>query len=1513
MANLLATASNEVNLIPLWIMLGVYGAIILLIFINAIKFGLKHALIKYSIIAVTIALIVGGLVYLAIQLSAWEPLALIDLAIRWLPTVIFGLIVLVATLFGIWRGLRKSLILAIHAVCAGALCVAFFFILINVEEVDAGVLNFLNFFAGGDGALQRALGVNENLTTFKEVLAAYLPTLFGTDTDIGLILADNAAYIYTLVDMAFRVVIAVFSWLLYIGTVFILYIVYNLCYSQRKYKKNRIAEFVNGKTDRNYRTHRIGGGVVGLVRGVAVGLLSLSFLGSVFFIAAGGKGDGKLEDYDFGDDDINYYYQIYRSIEGYGSQGIFKILNAMSDAADTPYYLFAADLIFSGELNDEEMDFSDNIKLREEFANLTGFARDTMELFMRYGSEELNALVGGKVTDTAFDTVVQVMTRTGFKEEFNALIDAFDTQTYIINLSMSLVNSVVRNIDDVSFISVGEGERELIKLIFKKGFLTPNIPDERAIIDATGKTEAEGNDIRPYLTVKHLLNKNDAKTVLNVALSVLAGEETGDTLQLAKRIIPELEKLSILGTDKKSALNPVFGRMYCLFENLYLTAAGEDGLSYSEMSQDGVDWVGEINTLLEVSEDTLVLYKNVFEEGGEPLDKIRRLFDETDKNYSVNMEIYDKLCVFLTDSKVLGRALSTNFVYITLRDALNGVAEGIYLPRDLEFGNVYDSDGNVISYGETYQLFHGVKLLFGGENKDAFDDLLNLGDTADIEAVLNSLANILEIADENGNKLSSYLTESKILRSLISIELINAADAGNTLYVPNAAREKVKGEFVPLILKSELVQLLDNMQLLVDFVRPFQGNSTEWETEVDGFIERDDFYDLVKTNGIFEGTVAQTLNVHLGGELIVPAAIKDDIEGWITIDGKQGELINLIDALRVAEFKVSDILNKDGASFDYSDVVDSITRMDDGQLDIFFDSSVLHYTVSDYILSGDVTVGNDFVLVVPNLARQTLSNDTIDSLIKKNELISAFKQIDDLNILNDDEAVGDSGVDISSILVKLANNKTLTDGKIIPASIVASMVKNGEIADDLLAIPTDLKAQGSAAELRYYGDTNLWTDELPALIDALDELLGLQGKDENYEFDEAALNEEVKGILTTLNQLSDVDPRQTRLGVLYASVVFRNKMTEEIDGSLNSDLIEGEVIKYAKLDGYYTFDELQALADAAELLGISSFDNLDNAQNVNADNLSEVYKSVLAQGVISKKVKDTIADQDVNDVNLYDHPLAYKPEMPNLVYRECEIETLLKMNGISSGSINTKNVSGFVYNTETEETASYLLVASLTQKLLVNKWFIVPHTVFDKVNGIIQPYELMLALDSFDTLVEEGYIETDESGAVDFENIDEDAPVSIPRADLREQIFKSQIIRAKITYQLVDKAKTANQALVIDASSFVRIDDIREGDLGGERAMINKDALEKFAHALELISGEGAEFGLPDIDEASLKDLYDELDEIFESDIMKYRICEYLSTYLHETVTAINLNNGSSVKVHTAEPDEIRELINRFS
>lgn len=85
--------------------------------------GYRKALMFLAVTVpiVAVALITKYFVYLGFD----NPSEAVRLAIAWGPTVMFALVLFTSTLVGIRRGLRKSALLLLHAVCAGAFASAY--------------------------------------------------------------------------------------------------------------------------------------------------------------------------------------------------------------------------------------------------------------------------------------------------------------------------------------------------------------------------------------------------------------------------------------------------------------------------------------------------------------------------------------------------------------------------------------------------------------------------------------------------------------------------------------------------------------------------------------------------------------------------------------------------------------------------------------------------------------------------------------------------------------------------------------------------------------------------------------------------------------------------------------------------------------------------------------------------------------------------------------------------------------------------------------------------------------------------------------------------------------------------------------------------------------------------------------------------------------------------------------------------------------------------------------------
>ena len=1152
--------------------------------------------LKVGAVLIAVAAVISGAIVLAAfvySLISSDILQIIDSVIKWGPTVLFVIIILISTLVNAKRGLRKSLILLIQAVVACIICVIFFYVCVTSAEVDKLILGIVNQMLGGS-TLQSMLGVSENCSTIREIIAEWLPNVVGGD--IKILLAANPEYIVTLVDMVFRIVFSVITSILYLFLVFFFYLIYFFAYPERRYKKKIKRKLEKNQTDRPYKKHHAGGGAVGLVRGVTVGLLTLSFLGSGLYMVAGGLGQGALGDYDLDNDEYNFYYSIYRSVDSYGSQGIFKVLNSMTDSSDTPFYLFAADMVLSGNLDDEDNGIDgQTVKFREEIAAFTGFAKDAFNLLMKYGEEDMVDIINGRGGSDAFNKIVNIMTVPEFRTEFDMLLEEFKTPTYVINLGMSLINTVVDKMDDISFTaSIGEDNKELLKLLFKKDYLTDTIPDEAELKQQLeAGTISPGEISRPRLSVNHLLTKDDIRIALEIAFSFLAGEQdTNDPLGLVKSLLPEVRQLSIFQTKRSNELDPVLSRLYCYFGNKYLTAEGEEGITYSSVAGRNIKWLNELNTLFDVAGDALTLWGNIYRQGASPVDMLVSLFDKNDVNYEENSRCFDGIRSALERSGIIGTVMSSSFIKKMLTDALTAVSASIYIPKDIEYTSKVEPDGTVVVEGELHKLFSGFMLLTSAKDGEFLNEILSMasGGTVDLGSILSALSDALSSVDKDGKNLSYYLTESQLLRSLISAVMMDKG--ADIIYIPDVALEKLEnGESVNLIIKSELKSLFDHLAPLIELVEPIlNGDSSDYLSIIGEYLNSGELFELLEANRIVEGTVAKMLVKYITDNefIVVPAALSDNIDGWVTVNGKKGEMRKMLDAIQALELDFEGIA---GGDFNMQELFDSVLSLDEAAVDTMLSSQVLYYTLSKYIIDGTETGG--FKIIVPNGARvPTAPDEVIPYTVSNKELKTLFEIVAAFDIFGSEE------LDIASVLYKLVVNvDKLENSRIMSATIVYTIVSNDQIKNTVSLPETYIRA-GSEEALLDYNSSNPWSTELKKFINALDEILGI-GTGDEFVLDGESLQESLSVFLTQLNKSSRVNPEKTKLALCYDSVIIKSEITARLDDTLiGNNIVPEDVVKSIKYNGYYTEEEIQALANTLDIFGIDDLLGINGADMI---------------------------------------------------------------------------------------------------------------------------------------------------------------------------------------------------------------------------------------------------------------------------------------------------------------------------
>ena len=95
---------------------------------------------------------------------------LIKSLIIWGPTLLFLLVLGFYFLVGVLRGLRKSVILLIHATASMIVCIIIFFSIVNSENIDQTMVSLINYILNIFGtSVQNILGASEELTSVKDI------------------------------------------------------------------------------------------------------------------------------------------------------------------------------------------------------------------------------------------------------------------------------------------------------------------------------------------------------------------------------------------------------------------------------------------------------------------------------------------------------------------------------------------------------------------------------------------------------------------------------------------------------------------------------------------------------------------------------------------------------------------------------------------------------------------------------------------------------------------------------------------------------------------------------------------------------------------------------------------------------------------------------------------------------------------------------------------------------------------------------------------------------------------------------------------------------------------------------------------------------------------------------------------------------------------------------------------------------------------------------------------------
>lgn len=1191
-----------------------------------------------------------------------------------MPSILFALFVLVGFLRGLRRGFRKSLILLIQAIAAFVICLGVYLLLINNDTVDGLLLTGINSILGSPSGLQDALGVTGDFATLKQVLAQYISDMLA-GIGAGPVTAADSGYVMALVLLAYHIVFALLLSIVYKILQFIFYLVYLIFYSEGRYRRKKKEKEKEGGVP--YKKRKLAGAIVGLSRGLVAGLVCVSLIGGALSVVTGGYGEGKTEDYAFGEPNIDQAYTVYRSLDEYGTKGIIKILNTVRDSEDVPFYLYITDLIFSGRLVDENLGIDENIKFRDELTGYVGFAKNVATLVMKYGGDTMKNIVSSG-NDEAMNEAVKLFENEDFNREFRLLIENFDAKTFISGFALSFIDSVVENIDQTS-ISDGMDENtvNMIKILFKSDYYSDKIPSDAALL-AVGKKA-------PVLKASSLISKKDILAAYDVIVESMnkAPEEEGyidiiggkiDTLSTLKIMVPFVSNLSILSTEKASEVDPVLERLYTYVENTVLTDVNAEGyVSPDYYYDEKIEWTSELKTLLGVAGDALNIYATVAKDSpsgesngegesnpedsakpGKPgigeasaegkevgdgdgektskdaLDMIVNIFDAKNENYTANMTRVDRICDSLSKSKLIGRALSSSYMYSQIKTALSSVASSFDMPENVR----YDSNGG--DDGEIKALLDGLKSIC--KNETTIKLLSDTPDFSDLED-FKPYAEVLTTADESGNAPIDCVIKSKLLHSLLSAMLVDMSEEeDSSIYISDRAKESNSaGEKVNIIEKDLLKDILQSSSDIIDLISEISGADSLKISEI---VSNDAVKKLTK-NIIVQGTAAKLLiNALKDNESIVIPASLSDPEKWldsgmeVSSDFSKGEFRKLFDFIAEANFDIDGIV--DGSV----DVIDEINKLSDEKMqDDMLASDVLWYTIS-YLLSTSIGDGG-MEIIVPDGAKADISETETDVkvLIKREEIKALINRV-----ILIAPALKQDETDVREMSDKLIElivvNKNKVFGSLILDATIINFVVNGNVLDGTtIEIPSSLKENAKKENLAKYNFDGGWggdNGELVKLINALDVFLGVSATvadGKKFTMKEVSLD-----LTEIIKKLKD----DSVLTTVYASEILKYTVSVKIKDTLTGESLMDNPYAHEEGDKAkpYKIEEIRALVsilpDSGEI----------NVSAITIDKLLTLYvkigekveeKSALLTAIISlnvRKISDITVPETVKGENI---------------------------------------------------------------------------------------------------------------------------------------------------------------------------------------------------------------------------------------------------------------------------------------
>lgn len=1115
------------------------------------------------------------------------------LLITLIPTIWFVLILLWGFLIGLKRGFRKSTILLIHAAIALTIAVIFYLVMVNLEAADEMIVTVTNNFMGA-GGLQRSMGVSEANKTLSDVLTEYIIKSVNYGEGMTLALEENAHYLTTLVSFAYHVVFFFVALLVYDILLFLFYIIYLIFYSEGKHKRKMEAKEKEDGSTVMYRKRHLLGSLIGTLRALVKAIVVMSFIGATLFLIGGGLGNYEYKkEYSFSDPNRKRYFEVYEALGSYGNTGIFKVLNVIKDDNEVPYYFFIANTVLSGKYENPDLGINRNVYFAREIGEYTRFMRETFDLMMATDEDTMLQVINGEI-EVNDEKVLAILGNEEFQGSFTKLIDKIESNTYVIDFSLSLIDSIASHYDKTDLSkNVNDKTNELIKVMLVDSYYSPYVPD-----DATKK--ANGEKVAT-IKISNLLERNDVKLIATALLSLLAQPKDLTQSEMVfnynRYLVPALKSLSILNDEeRKKEINPALERIFVAIENMY-DRKDDNQLTVEkvELLSEGtsIDWAGELGNLLDSLYNLGNLAENVYDPNDSNImNAMFKIFDKTNAKYNDNISNYDKLTANLESSKILDKILNIDPIYDGMMSAFTSLYGDIYIPN-ISFANQDDS------YGEIHYFLAGLKaVMTSGDNVQIISELLGNGGSSSsmIETIAKFAKNIIADGTDEGSILD-IATKSKMMQVVLSCLIFSSKNLGNfEIYIPNSARVLVDTEYKNLINQNELREMLLVLPSFAEEIKKYANSTDKKLSDVINIIDSASTH--IYESDIIEGTISKIIiNAFKDNDSIIIPSNLDTPEEWLAANDGSGELRAIAKIINKIGIDI-DTVNAEGFADKVGTLNTTVEGTSETKLDLICNSGVLYATFSN-TLDKYVPDSGSNQLVDANAKKEAKILIDGYNYYKKEELKTLIDIINEMNL-----NVKTMSMDNVTNNVANLNSSSIVDSSISKLDLLYNSTLSKSMLylklKDIITSNAMLVDHDNAKEITTGNYVIYKKDEVKVLINFLNNI-GSTTMD-SINTDSITLND------NAINNITDSE-------ILKASV-SKELIDENVLVIINTDYdFTNNYIKSASLNTL-----LKSIRDGLGISAVGSFDESQIKIPSTDEKTNKLLESTIMQSTISSKI-----------------------------------------------------------------------------------------------------------------------------------------------------------------------------------------------------------------------------------------------------------------------------------------------------